>query len=89
MSRINKSIDASFELFLKDDGIDICFDDETDYALTWEQIINFERLFFCVSQKYADKFRRTEFDEFNKIADGLIDAGNKIKQILAESEIVD
>ncbi len=89
MSRINKSIDASFEIFLRDDGIDICFDDQTDYALTWKQIIDNEQKFFCVSEKNPYKFSKSSFDDLDKVAEGLIDAGAEIKKILAEGSIVD
>ena len=89
MSRIIKQMDASFEIFLKEDGLLICFDDETEQVLTWKEIIKNEKSFFCVSQKSPNKFFRDCFDSFDKIAEGLIDAGGEIKKILCEGSIVD
>ena len=88
MSANNKAVNEEFELYLKNDGIGIFFDDGLSCQFSWDEIIKSEKQFYCCAERFPNKFLSSDFNELNKIADGLIDAGHKIKQMLDKSEIV-
>lgn len=87
---IKKKIDVSFDVLLNPDGLYIVFDDEDEHFVSWSDLIKQETSFFMFGFDGGDqKFDRVGFDEFDKIAEGLIDAGAEIKKILADSTIHD